>query len=104
MIIEYSAIDGVKLLEAYDFRKFKVVMRGLDAGQPPSVSGISFVGVTDAVVEIDLVRSLRGVPDEAEWRSGYEKMLTAARASGWIDENPEGIRAHVEWSNTDVPS
>ena len=40
---------------------------------------------------------LPGVPDNAEWLQGYEKMLEAARNHGWIDETGNAICADLEW-------
>jgi hypothetical protein len=96
MIVEYSLAGGPRLLEANDFRRFKVVLRdGLTASQL-SIDGLTFTSETEALVGIDLVSSLPGARDDAAWRADYANMILAARSSGWFDEVTNGIRAHVE--------
>jgi hypothetical protein len=96
VIVEYSTM-GIRLLEPNDFRKFKVVLRGPLATSRPLIDGVTFIDETNALVRINVAPTLPGVPGNAEWREGYDKMLEAARNHGWIDEASGAIRAHVEW-------
>ncbi|MEN3380435.1 MAG: hypothetical protein V7608_479 [Hyphomicrobiales bacterium] len=97
MIIEYSTVGGLRLLEPDDFRKFKVVLRAPLATSRPLIDGVSFIDDSNALVAINVVPRLPGVLDNASWRAGYDKMVAAARNHGWIDETGNAIRAHVEW-------
>lgn len=99
MIVEYSAAAGLRLREPDDFHKFKVVLRAPLATSRPLIDGVRFVDEEDALVRISVVPSLPGVPDDAAWREGYDKMVEAARKHGWIDETGDAIRAHVEWAD-----
>lgn len=96
MIVEYSSQDGLALLEAEDLRKFKVLLRGLFPSMRPAIEGVTFVDDDNALVAIDIVPALPGVPAEAAWLAGYNKMVEAAAKHGWIDEEAQAIRAHVE--------
>jgi hypothetical protein len=96
VIVEYSTM-GIRLLEPNDFRKFKVVLRRPLATSRPLIDGVTFVDEANALVRINVAPTLPGVPDNAEWREGYDKMVEAARNHGWIDGASGAIRAHVEW-------
>jgi hypothetical protein len=99
MIVEVSRARGPQLLESCDFRKFKLVLRDGLAASQVSIRGLTFTSETEALVGIDFVASLPGVPDDAVWRADYEAMIQAARHSGWIDEATNMIRAHIEWAD-----
>ena len=96
MIVEYSTM-GIRLLEPNEFRKFKVVLRGPLATSRPLIDGVTFIDEANALVAINVAPTLPGVPDNAEWLQGYEKMLEAARNHGWIDETGNAICADLEW-------
>lgn len=96
MIVEYSSQGGLALLEAEDFRKFKVLLRGSFPSMRPAVEGVTFVDDDNALVGIDVVPALSGAPAEVAWLAGYHKMVEAAARHGWIDETAQAIRAHVE--------
>lgn len=96
MIVEYSSRDGLALAEAEDFRKFKVLLRGSFPSMRPAIEGVTFVDNDNALVGIDVVPALSGVPADAAWLAGYNKMVEAAAKYGWIDEAAHAIRAHVE--------
>ena len=98
MIVEYSTV-GIRLLEPNDFRKFKVVLRGPLATSRPLIDGVTFIDEANALVRINVAPTLPGVPDNAEWQQGYDKMVQAARNHGWIDETGNAIRAHLEWAD-----
>ena len=53
-------------------------------------------GPSDAMVRIDAVRRMAGRTD-AGWETGFGAMLDFARTKGWLSEDGEAIRAHVEW-------
>lgn len=96
MHIVYAKEEGLHLEEADDFRRFKLVLRGVACGERPEISGITFVDDENVLVAIDLVPRLPGTPSEEGWAEGYAKMLEAAARYGWIDDDSKSIRAHVE--------
>lgn len=96
MIVEYSSQGGLRLAEADDFRKFRLVLRGRFAATRPDIDGVTFVDDNNALVGIDVVPRLQGAAADAEWQAGFAKMVEAAGKYGWIDEGTGSIRAHVE--------
>lgn len=58
--------------------------------------GITFLDEHNALVAIDLVSTLAGRPDDADWKRQYAEMVAKAREHGWIDAKQAAIRAHIE--------
>ena len=98
MIVQYSSSEGLTLMEAEDFRNFKLRLKGACEDRSLSIEGITFVDERNALISIDLVPTLPGRPDGESWQKGYFAMIEAARKHGWIDAQAGAIRAHVERS------
>jgi hypothetical protein len=96
MIVECSLEGGIRLTEPFDFRKFKLVLRGEASADTRPWNGITFVDDRDALVSIHLVPTLSGRPDDESWEAAFAEMVVKARAHGWVDEETKAIRAHVE--------
>jgi hypothetical protein len=96
MIVQYSSSDGLTLVEAEDFRNFKLVLRGFC--KDPVIEGITFVDEWNALISIELLPTLPGRPDGESWQRGYFAMVEMARKHGWIDAQANAIRAHIERS------
>jgi hypothetical protein len=96
MIVECSSEDGVQLAEPFDFRRFKLVLKGTASTQSRCWLGITFVDEDNALVPIDLVPTLRGRPTESCWEPAYIEMVEKAREHGWVDAERSAIRIHVE--------
>jgi hypothetical protein len=96
VIIE--CLDGgvVRLTEPNDFRRFKLVLRAGSRTATQSWNGITLLDDRDALVSIDLVPTLTGRPDDADWDQHYAEMVAKAREHGWIDAERQAIRAHIE--------
>lgn len=96
--IDLSGEEPVaRLLEADDFKGFKVVLR--QAGAPPAERLAPF-GIArfdeHAWVRVDALRGLAGASATAAWEESFAAMLEFARSRGWVDEELAAIRAHVE--------
>lgn len=98
MIVQYSSSGGLTLLEAEDFRNFKLRLEGACEDGKPSIEGITFVDERNALISIKLVPTLPGRPDSESWQKSYCAMVELARKRGWIDAQAGAIRAHVERS------
>jgi hypothetical protein len=96
VIIE--CLDGgvVRLTEPNDFRRFKLVLHADIRTEAQSWNGITLLDDRDALVSIDLVPTLAGRPDDADWDQRYQEMVAKAREHGWIDAERQAIRAHIE--------
>lgn len=97
MIIECTLEGGTRLAEPFDFRSFKIVMKGGASTKSNSWQGITFVDEDNALVSINLVPALPGRrAEDRAWEAAYENMVAKAREHGWIDMERNAIRAHVE--------
>ena len=94
MIIDYSQAGALRLLEAADFKGFKLRLSG--AERRPHISGVTFVDDDNVLIPSALPPTLEGAPTSAEWRAGYQAMVDYAAKKGWIDAAAQAIRAHVE--------
>lgn len=95
MIVDHSPETGLRLLEAGDFKGFKLRLSG-HAGPRPAIDGIRFVDDGNVLIGIDLVPALPGAPETDEWRAAYRGMVAYAAGKGWVDAQANAIRAHVE--------
>ena len=86
-----------RLVDPEDFTSFKVVVH--DA--KPSLEGrLATVGVArvdeHAWVRVDALRRLAGSAATPAWEESLEAMLEFARSRGWVDDETDSVRAHVE--------
>jgi hypothetical protein len=96
-----SSPPTVSLAEPSDCRSFDVVVHGSgdDAALDQALAGAS-VGRSegkDALVTVDAVRRMAAGSVGQEWESDLLSMLDYARSRGWMTEDGQSIRAHVEW-------
>lgn len=96
MIIECSSESGIQLTEPFDFRRFKLVLKGGASAESRVWQGITFVDDHNALVPIQLVPRLSGRPDDESWGPAFAEMVAKAREHGWIEAETDAIRAHVE--------
>lgn len=94
MIVDYSPSGGLSLVEAEDFKGFKLRIAGAETR--PAIDGVTFVDDGNVLIGVDRVPALPGAPATAEWRAGYQAMVDYAAKKGWIDAATNSIRAHVE--------
>lgn len=95
MIVDYQPASGLSLLEAQDFKGFKLRLRDTDERRP-SIEGVTFVDDGNVLIGVDLVPALPGAPDDEAWLTGYRRMIDYAASKGWMDGETDAIRAHVE--------
>jgi len=96
--IDLSAESArARLAEPDDFTAFKVVLR--DSG-PSVAERVEAIGVArldeHAWVRVDALRELAGASATPEWEESLASMLEFARSRGWVDDELDSIRAHVE--------
>jgi hypothetical protein len=95
----------VRLDEPDDFRRFSVRIES---------PGLKVEEVRQALREIAVLedaetawveeRALRNWPELEEdraWQSGLDEMIAKAKPYGWIDEEKQRIKAHVERSEAE---
>jgi hypothetical protein len=95
MIVDFHPVSGLSLVEAHDFKGFKLRLR--ETAEPrPAIDGVVFVDDANVLIEVDAVPRLTGSPDDEAWLAGYRQMIDYAASKGWIDPASNAIRAHVE--------
>jgi len=100
MIVELDLSGGAAratLLEAGDFKAFKVVVRGDSASLAERSAAVGIARVDEhAWVRVDALRELAGPAATPEWEASLQGMLEFARSKGWVDDELGAVRAHVE--------
>jgi len=100
-----SVPPGVALAEADDCTRFDVIVHGAGAGAGDSDDvGRALVDASvgrtegsDALVDVGAVRRMAAGSVGESWEEDFLSMLDYARGRGWLTDDRESIRAHVEW-------
>jgi hypothetical protein len=100
-VVLTGAVPEVSLEEPEDCRRFDVVVRGVGDNETldRALAGAA-VGRTDAdgaLVEVAAVRRLASGSVADGWEADFTAMLDFARDKGWMTDDGQAIRAHVEW-------
>ena len=100
MIVEIHVeadVAQARLVDPGDFTSFKAVLHG--AG-PALAERLAPIGVTrvdeHAWVSVAALRRLAGDAATPAWEDSLASMLDFARSRGWVDDDLESVRAHVE--------
>jgi len=89
---------AVELLEPEVFTAFKVVVHG---GGPSLALAPAVARVDEhAWIRIEALRELAGAAATPEWEASLQGMLGYARSKGWVDDDLDAVRAHVEQAGT----
>jgi hypothetical protein len=102
VIVEITLADAgdgpsAQLLEPDDFKGFKVVLHAADASLAEQTAALGIARVDEHVwIRIDALRQLAGAAATPEWEASLQGMLEYARSKGWVDDELDAIRAHVE--------
>jgi len=96
-----QAPPAVTLEEPEDVQRFQVTVVGGDSvrmlfGALVDAAAGRLEG-DDAWIAVDAVRRMAGGRVGPDWDEKLDGMLAHARTNGWLDENGNAIRAHVEW-------
>jgi hypothetical protein len=102
MIICVTPAGDVKLVDADDFKGFKVRVDDPNASPTSlskSLSGVATVDETGhAWVQEAALRRLGARAGGPGWQDSATGMIAYAKWAGWVDETSGAIRAHVEWA------
>jgi len=101
MYVKFSTAGGLQFEDRDNFRAFKLVLEG-DRGQLDGVrhalAGKAELPDADtAWILMDTLRHWPGVESDAAWQQSFSAMVEKARPHGWIDDQRNAIKAHVEW-------
>lgn len=99
MFVKLSADGRVSLEDSGNFRAFKLVIDGHspDAARTALAGTAEFADDTHAWIFETALRQRPEVVQDAVWQQSLGAMIEKAKPHGWIDEQKQAIKAHVEW-------
>lgn len=88
-----------RLLDADDFKAFKVVVDGPPSGLAEAIAPVgSLLESGDTMIRTEAVIELAGErARQAAWMESFEAMLAYAEKKGWLSPNRSSIQAHCEF-------
>ena len=101
MFVKVFADSSVTLEERDNFRAFKLMVTGnpskLDAIRE-ALAGIAELPDKDTAWIFEAaLRRWDGVAQDQAWQQNLSAMIEKAKPHGWIDEQRQAIKAHIEW-------
>jgi hypothetical protein len=101
MFLKVTAAGELQFEDRQNFRAFRLVVEGdrsgLDAVRR-AVAGKAEVADADtAWIHQDALRQWSGVAEDGAWQQNFSAMIEKARPHGWIDDQRNAIKAHIEW-------
>lgn len=100
MIVEIDlrgeAADA-RLVDPENFTAFKVVVHDATPSLEERLASLGVARVDEHVwVRVDTLRRLAGPAATPAWEESLASMLEFARSRGWVDDETDSVRAHVE--------
>jgi hypothetical protein len=98
LIVHVHADSRITLDDPDTFTAFAVRAPGLGFGEIVAAFGSDAKAGEDGHVWISIARlhDLGSIHGGAEWRPGCDGMLAFATSKGWVDEERQLVRAHIE--------
>ena len=101
MFVKVTADRRVVLEERDNFRAFKLVVEGsrddIDAVRRALQGTAELADADTAWISEAALRRWREVAQDLVWQQSFTAMIEKAKPHGWIDEQRQAIKAHVEW-------
>jgi hypothetical protein len=87
--------------DRHNFRAFKLVLAGgqsrLDEIRKSLAGTAELPDAATAWISQDALRRWPDLEHDAEWQRNFSAMIEKARPHGWIDDQRNAIKAHIEW-------
>jgi hypothetical protein len=103
MIVWVGRCGPIELREPHDFKAFKIVMESGDTAPMDVIerlSGIAAVAEDGAVwVSQQAVMALAQVDDRQGWEDSFRAMIESVRRFGWVRDDNQSVRAHIEMTS-----
>lgn len=96
--ITISSGGDIALAEPAVFTAFDVQAAGLDRSAILASFGEDGAPADEddhVYVTVSLVRRLAGQAVDAEWETGFAKMIEFAESHGWLTDDGKSIKAHI---------
>ena len=101
MFVKLSADGSVSLEDRDNFRAFKLVVEGgparLDQARRALLNTAELPDQATAWIFEQALRQRAEVANDATWQTNLGGMIEKAKPHGWIDEQKQAIKAHIEW-------
>ena len=101
MFLKLSADGSVSLEDRDNFRAFKLVIVGgparLDQARRALLNTAELPDQATAWIFEQALRQRAEVANNATWQTNLGGMIEKAKPHGWIDEQKQAIKAHIEW-------
>ncbi len=101
MFLKLTAGGELQFEDRQNFRAFKLVVEGdrsrLDAVRRAVAGKAELSDAETAWIFQAALRQWPGVEHDAAWQQNFSAMIEKARPHGWIDDQRNAIKAHIEW-------
>ena len=104
MFLKLTATGELQFEDRQNFRAFKLVVEGdrsrLEAIRSALANKAELPDAETAWIYETTIRQWSGVEHDAAWQKNFSAMIEKARPHGWIDDQRNAIKAHIEWVTT----
>lgn len=97
MILICKPDTAPQLLDAENFKAFKLTFDGYPAGQKPALDGVRYLPEEHAFISQRQVIRAAGEHATLVWREAFAAMVSAAATHGWVDPHTQDIKVHIQW-------
>ena len=101
MFLKLTADGELQFEDRHNFRAFKLVVEDdrsrLDAVRSALAGKADLPDAETAWIDQATLRQWPGVARDEPWQRGFAAMIEKARPHGWIDDQRNAIKAHIEW-------
>jgi hypothetical protein len=105
MFLNLSKAGELQFEDRHNFRAFKLVVEGngsrLDSVRRALASVADLPDAETAWIYESALRRWPGLEHDAVWQQSFSAMIEKARPYGWIDDQRQAIKAHIEWVETE---
>ena len=102
MFVKVAADGSVSLEDRDNFRAFKLVVEGgpprLEQARRALSGTAELPDQATAWIYEKALRERAEVANDDAWQGNLGTMIEKARPHGWIDEQKNAIKAHIEWT------
>jgi hypothetical protein len=101
MFLKLKADGALQFEDRQNFRAFKLVVESdrsrLDAVRSALAGKADLPDAETAWIDQATLRQWPGVTQDEPWQQSFAAMIEKARPHGWIDDQRNAIKAHIEW-------
>jgi hypothetical protein len=101
MFLKLTAASELQFEDRQNFRAFKLVVEGdrsrLEGVRSALANEAELPDAETAWIFQAALRRWPGVEHDAAWQQNFSAMIEKARPHGWIDDQRNAIKAHIEW-------